>query len=443
LRIRVEAQLPTSILLSQRDAIAVAKPASLRRNVAWTLTGNLAYAGCQWLMLVMLTKLTNATMVGQFGLGLAITAPVFQFSNLNLRAVQVTDARHEYRFDQYLGVRLISTAIGFLGVAAFAFVGGHSLRTSLVVLLVGVAKSVECLSDVFQGLFQRHEQMDRASKSMMYKALASVAAIAVALAVFHDVLISTAALAGAWLCVFLAYDVTRAKCVLAKWAGRIRPSFSLHVFRRLVVLALPLGFVMMLLSLNANLPRYFLEMHSGERQLGIFSALVYCMVAGNTVVTAMGQSASPRLANYYAAGEMRLFRRLLLRLLLLAGGIGAAGVIAAVTAGRPLLTFLYRPEYAAHTDTFISLMVAGAVANISAILGVAMTAMRSFKPQAWIHAACTLLGVAACTILVPRMGLLGAAFVVVILSTAAMIGFAWRLLATLHATDRLEASGLR
>jgi O-antigen/teichoic acid export membrane protein len=444
LAIPVGARPAVPVSFPQTGAATAAKAVSLRRNVAWTLVGNVAYSGCQWLMLVMLTKMTNASMVGQFGLGLAVTAPVFQFSNLQLRAVQATDARHEYRFDQYLGVRLIFTVLGFLVVAALASVGGHSLRASLVVLLVGAAKSVECVSDIFQGLFQRQEQMDRVAKSLMYKALASVVAVGAILAVFHDVLIACAALAAAWLCVFLAYDVTRGRRVLAQWAGRLRPSFSMQVFKRLFLLALPLGFVMMLLSLNANLPRYFLDLRWGDRELGIFSALIYCMVAGNTVVNAVGQSASPRLANYYAAGQMRGFRRLLLRLLLLGGGLGAAGVIVAVFAGRPLLVFLYRPEYAAHTDTFIALMVAGAIGYISGFLGVAMTAMRGFKPQAWIHAGCTLLGLVACSVLVPRMGILGAAFAVILLSAAALIGFTWCVFSMLRAADRTwDRTGVR
>ena len=55
---------------------------------------------------------------------------------------------------------------------------------------------------------------------------ASVVAVGAILAVFHDVLIACAALAAAWLCVFLAYDVTRARRVLAQWAGRLRPSVA-------------------------------------------------------------------------------------------------------------------------------------------------------------------------------------------------------------------------
>ena len=42
----------------------------LRKNFAWTLTGNVVYAGCQWGMLMAIAKLGTPAMLGQFALGL-------------------------------------------------------------------------------------------------------------------------------------------------------------------------------------------------------------------------------------------------------------------------------------------------------------------------------------------------------------------------------------
>src|SRR5580692_299201 len=81
----------------------VARPI-LTGNFLWTLAGNLIYALCQWGILVSFAKLGNAEMLGQYALGLAIAAPVFQFCGLNLRAVQVTDARNRYTFGEFAGM---------------------------------------------------------------------------------------------------------------------------------------------------------------------------------------------------------------------------------------------------------------------------------------------------------------------------------------------------
>ena len=61
--------------------------------------------------------------------------------------------------------------------------------------------------------------------------------------------------------------------------------------------ALPVGLVLMLISLSVNVPRYFISHHHGQRELGVYSAIANLMVAGTMVMTALGQAASPRLAS--------------------------------------------------------------------------------------------------------------------------------------------------
>src|SRR5271166_684261 len=86
----------------------------LRVSFSWTLAGNVIYAACQFGMLSVLAKLGSPSMVGQYALGLAITAPVFMLTNLQLRGVQATDARHEFEFADYFTLRLTATLLGTL-----------------------------------------------------------------------------------------------------------------------------------------------------------------------------------------------------------------------------------------------------------------------------------------------------------------------------------------
>ena len=137
---------------------------SLKQNFSWTFVGNGVYQACQWGMLVVLAKLTSPEAVGQFALGLAVCAPVVMLTNLQLRAVQATDARGEYEFADYLGLRLLMTGLALAVIAGVALVA-YSSVTTLVILAVGLAKSFEALSDVLYGLLQQRERMDRIAKS--------------------------------------------------------------------------------------------------------------------------------------------------------------------------------------------------------------------------------------------------------------------------------------
>jgi O-antigen/teichoic acid export membrane protein len=397
---------------------------SLRRNFGWTFAGNMISSGSQWVTLTLLSKLGTATMVGQFALGLAVSAPIFQFANLQLRAVLVTDARNAHRFGEYFGVRIVTSLIGLLLAGTVAVIGYRSPGTGTVILLVAAAKWIDSLSDIFQGLFQRHEQMDRVAKSMIFKGVLSTAAVGAAMVLYGNIIGAMVAIFVVWLGVFVTYDVRMAIRLQAGLSQTIRPVFRPGVFGRLVALTLPLGFVMLLISLNSNLPRYFLERQWGEREVGIYSALAYCMVASNTIISALGQSASPRLANYYAGRDMHSFWRLLRRLLVLGAALGIAGIVVAAVGGRPLLSLLYRPEYGEHSRAFVVLMSGGAVLNVSGTLGVGLTSMQVFKPQVWVLAFATVAGILASWFLVPGLGVLGAAIACLVIAIASASAFA-------------------
>ncbi|HEY3296729.1 MAG TPA: lipopolysaccharide biosynthesis protein [bacterium] len=405
--------------LTGNAALPLERPAarlSLRANFAWTLSGNVVYAGCQWGMLVALAKLGTPEWVGQFALGLAVTAPVLLFANLQLRSVQATDVEDQYRFGHFLALRLLMLGLAVLCIAGVILISGFGRQAALVVAAVGLAKSFESISDVYYGLMQKHERMDRIAKSMMIKGPLSLAALAAGTYVTRSVAIGVAAMAVVWLGVLVLYDMRSGRMILKANGARVdgKPLWNGAVLRRLAWLALPLGVVMMLNSLNANIPRYAVEQRLGQWELGIFAALAYLQIAESTVINALGQSATPRLAAYFMQRQMPLFNLLNRRLLLMGIGMGAAGVAVALGCGHFILTLIYRPEYAEYSSVFVWLMAGAALSNVAGFIGYGLTAAKCFRVQMPLLIGESLVLTAACFLLVPVSGLMGAAIAYVI-----------------------------
>jgi O-antigen/teichoic acid export membrane protein len=405
-----------------------ARAIDLRVNLIWTLIGNVAYAGSQWGMLILLAKLSGPETVGQFALGLAVTAPIFMLTNLQLRAVQATDARGDFLPGHYLALRLITTALAGIVVLGLVLGGGFRAETALVVLAVALAKAVESVSDVLYGLLQQHERMDRIAVSMIVKGVLSLGALGAAIILTGQTVCAVGALAASWTVVLAAYDLPRSRALVHEahpGGAGLRPRWSPSHLRALAWLALPLGIVMMLISLGTSVPRYFIEAELGERALGVFSAMAYLMVVGNTVVFALGQAASPRLARYFASGQIAAFRTLLYRLVGLALAGGCAAVAVAAGWGRVILQALYTAEYAARTDVFVWLTIAMALGAIGSFLGYGMTSARCFRVQAPLFAIVVLATTLASAFLIPRCGLLGAALATAIGQAVQLLGSAW------------------
>jgi O-antigen/teichoic acid export membrane protein len=399
----------------------------LSANFAWTAVGNAVYAASLWGLLSVLAKLGSAEMVGEYVLALAVTAPVVMFMNLQLRAVQATDAEGEYSFADYLGLRIITASLAWVVIAAIALAMGHQGDTLLVILAVGLAKSIESVSDAFYGLLQQHERMDRVARSFMIRGPLSLVVLATAVHLTGRVFWGALGLAITWAAILLGYDVASGRLILRnarqvdhstqdQAGGRalVRPRWQKRTLARLAWLALPLGFASMLVSLNANVPRYAVERFLGRRELGIFAAMVYLKTVGDLVVTALGRSASPRLARYYARGEGAAFGQLLLKLVAAGAALGAAAVVVAMVAGRQVLTLVYQPEFASHADVLVWLMGAAAIHYVSSFLAYGMTSARYLAVQFPLLVATAGTTALACLWLVPSLGLRGAAMALVL-----------------------------
>ncbi|AHY47006.1 Membrane protein involved in the export of O-antigen and teichoic acid [Rubrobacter radiotolerans] len=410
--------------------MAAVRLPSLRKNFSWVFAGNLVYAATQWGMLTALAKLGTPQMVGQFGLGLAITAPIILFANLNLVAVQSTDARRRYVFGDYAALRLLTTTLALGVICAVALLGDYGPGTALVVALIGVAKAVESLSDVTYGLYMQRERMEFIARSMILRGLLSLLALALGVYLTGSVAWGVVGMCVVWLAVFLLHDALNVGRVLDEPQDRARPLFRPAVLASLAWLALPLGLVMTLVTLNSSIPRYFIQGYFGEAELGLFTAMSYIIVAGATFVNALGQAASPRLSRLYADGDLGAFRRLLAKACGLGAAIGAAGILAAIVAGPEILTVLYSDEYAARSEVFVILMVAAAFGYVASFLGYGMTAARYFRAQIPLFVGTVASVALACWLLVPGGGLAGAATALIV---GGVVQIAGSLVALAHA----------
>ncbi len=389
-----------------QGVLAPASPRPLVQSVSWTLAGNIVYALCQWCMLAALAKKTDAATVGRFALGLSVCAPVFMFTNLQLRGAQATDVSGEFRFAHYFSLRCVASLLGVIFIAAVTLATRIETKTAMVIGLVAISKAVESLSDVIAGLFQRHERLDRAAVSLIMRGAFSLLTFLILLLWRRDLIVCLEGTIVAWAIVLVAFDVQKAK--------RIRSEAFVSIERkeliRLARLSAPLGVTMTLSSLTMNVPRYVLASYAGAADLGIFASIAAMMIAASFVANAVGQSTLVRLSVMFAKGDIVGFEGLLRKSVLLGVGIGMGGTLIALVFGREIVARLYRPEYAENVQALVVLAGGSGVWAIASFLGFGMTACRSFKQQVPIAASSAIVCFLGSVILIPQSGMTGAAY---------------------------------
>jgi O-antigen/teichoic acid export membrane protein len=429
--------MPYTTNIRQKNVMKIFKQSittqrlSLRANFSWTLLGNIIYRFSQWGFIVVLAKLSSPELLGQYILAIAITAPIFMFSNLGLTIVQTTDAQDHHILGDYLGLRIISSLLALLFIASILLLGDYQQDMITLIIIVSLAKFIESMSDTFYGLMQKQERFDLVAQSLVVRGLASLLTFALVLYFFQSLIFALITQIIVWGLTLLTYDLRNVR----HWQSAI-PHFELPTLFRLFWLALPLGIVAGLGSLSIQIPRYAMEYFRDRQELGIFAAIAALSLVINLITSALSRSALPRLSRLFAQREFEQFKQLLFKLMTIGVVVGTLGVVGAAIFGKAFLTLAYTEEYAQYTDVLIIIMANAGIITTLSFLGTALSATRQFSVQVRIHLLKIGVVASACYLLIPIWGALGAAWAILISSIVSGCVYAFILWRTVHRSKR-------
>ncbi|MCA0985135.1 oligosaccharide flippase family protein [Halobacillus yeomjeoni] len=402
-------QVKEHLNTSEHRKAAVGKKLSLKMNSLWNVSGIVLYTLSQWGILVVIAKFSTAEMVGIFTLGLALTAPVMMLMRFNLRVAVASDDQNQYSFSEYFTSRVYTT-VGFIlimGIVSIAY--SDQFYTMTVILLLSLARAVDSISDILHGRLQKEERMDLVAKSLILKGILSLGLFSLLMIVIHDLFISIIGMLVGWLVILVVYDYRKTRNfthIQWKWKRKDQ--------KAIFFLTLPLGLALLVDSLVANIPRYFIESFQGVEALGFYAAIFYIIHAGSNVVIAISNAVLPRMSKDFQAFRLKKFIQLntVLVLLLSLGGLLAVGFV--YYYGGDVLSLLYTSEYEGYNHLFFLLMVAGVIKYLGKFIETALFATRKFKVQPYINGVTMLIIAVLSFLWIPSYGLNGAAYALLV-----------------------------
>lgn len=392
----------------RRDGMTNVHPRglSLRANVAFTLVGNAVYLATQYAVLMTVSRWGTPRLVGHYCLALAICMPVVLFSRFQLRQLQVTDARSDFLLIDYLVFRLLATAGSLAVIAAIAWATMPQL--AVPILLVGIWKGAESVSEVALGDFQRHERMDLFAFSAVGKGIAGLVAFAIVFWRCQRLEPALIAVILVYVSAWLIAEYPLMKRLADPGALCRTPSVSRLL--SLLLLAVPLGTATAVQSFSAQVPRYVLQYSHGADDVGLFSIAAAPLSLGFLFLGALSQATLPRSARLFQSEGPGSFARLGARLLVssLLVAFTLTGLLIAF--GKPLLATLFHPEYVAvypMVAIMAPILILGAASSFGSLT---INASRTFSLHLVTMIAVTVVHAIVCWVLVPRWGIAGAAW---------------------------------
>jgi O-antigen/teichoic acid export membrane protein len=385
------------------------KKLPLKVNFSWNFLGNIVFSFGQWAILAILTKLVIVEEVGNYSYAVAFTAPFVLFFQMQMRSIQITDTNDEYSFNDYFGARIISSITSLIFIIIMSLVFGNDIPMTILIASVTLLKLSDSISDIFYGLFQKHEYMKHIAISMIIKSIITVLFFFLVLRITKSIIISVLFITILKSLIIIIYDFYKARNYT-----KVNPVFNNYILIKLLKVSFPLGLMSLLISLDSNIPKYVIEHFEGVESLGYFSVLSYINMAGGQMITSISQASTPRLAVLYTYNNKKMFIRMLIKLTMIGFAIGVTSILFVLLFGEEFISILYSKEYANHMNVFITIMIAGAINYTASFLGNGMTAARAFKIQPFLGIIWVLTSLAISVVMVPTFGLLGGAIALVI-----------------------------
>lgn len=378
----------------------------------WLLSGNILFAFSQWLMLIMFSHFSNPLQLGYYAYALSITAPIFIFSNLQLRPLFVADfnSENKFNFSDYLSLRILTVIFAVL--ASLLFIDWSNKLAFSIIFIVILIKAIESLSDMLYAYYNANNKTKFISRSLTFKSILVVCCSLVILYLSGSVLYSLVGTFLAYVFVFLFLDLKKN----VKHFKNIK-LFNI-AFKDMIKVGMPLGIAVMLVSLQVNIPRYFLEKYEGVELVGVFTILSYFVVIGGIVINSICQYLSPNFSKFYRDMEINKLKKIILSALSISLCLGFFGLFISLMVSDFILNIIYGSHYMKYSYLLPYIMISGIFTYLSVVNGYLLTSLKILKLQMPIFLILVFLTTIYSYFLIPLYGLNGAVFTTILASVS-------------------------
>lgn len=352
----------------------VPEPKSIKQNMLWNSAGSLVNLGCQWLISVLIVRLsTGYDSAGIYSLAISTYNIFGSIAQYRMYTYQVSDVKNENTTGEYLTLRIITSALALVLCTAYGILT-CSRASWAAIFLYGVYKTATLAIDVFHACDQRYHRMDFIGISLALQGSLSLAAFVVVFFMSQSVELSLLLMTCAVAIVGVVFDFKQT----SKF-GRINLGISKEKTIHLLGSCFPIVLAGIAASATTSLPRQALANIMGTATLG-----AYASVAAPVAIIQMGAAYiyNPLLGYFselYADRNINGFKSLLAKAL---GGLAVIGLICTLgltLLGNWLLVLVFGESIAEYTYLLMPLVLFAIITGFQWFMNDLLIALRAFK----------------------------------------------------------------
>jgi len=351
---------------------------SLRKDYIWNTLGTSAVNFISLLLLIAVTRINGIEDAGIFSFCFSFAMLFFMIGLYGGRIYQVSDVHGEFESRTYIMLKFITSAAMLLAAVVFILANDYDRDRVILLLSIVIYKILDAIADPLYGVMQRNGRLYYAGISMTLKAVIGFAAFLIVNLVTYDIILSSYCLIIANAIFMAIYDIPRVRRL--EKIGRMTRDSLKPTFILLKVSVYIFAFALFA-NLLINIPRYFVDVHHSEKDLGLFGIVIMLATMLNLFVTFVIQPRIVSLSERFANAEYASFNRTVSKFILLSLGFGAVAIVVTWLIGVPVLSFIYAEDLSPFRVALTLVVVAGTINTMTMIYSNILSVMRRFKIQ--------------------------------------------------------------
>lgn len=332
-----------------------------------------------WLQISLINKKSSLLVVGVFTLSLAISNPIIQFLNLQLRSLLIVDDGKANNFNSYLSTRVFTTLLIVIIGFFIAYLITDDYSHKKIILLIFLTYSIDALIDIFNAYQHAHEKFTILAYSVAYRAIAAIVGLSLGYYFFNS-LIYGLCFAILLKIVVLANDFFLVNKMLSEKIKIFLTKDIIKIVRK----GLPLGLTLIIASLNVNMSKYFIEYHFGTEVQGAISTMSYLIAIGTLFIAAMGQVFLPKLSRLYNIGNSESLKAMNLKYLGATFLVGLGLIFFSFIWSKPFLALFFSENLMPYSYLFGFIMISAQFIYLASAQGYSLTSVDLLKQQFYI-----------------------------------------------------------
>ena len=402
-----------------------------KENMIWNMTGSFFYAFASMVLSFLVLRIAGEEQGGIFSFGFStVGQQMFLLAYFGIRPFHITDGTNQYRFGDYLHHRCVTCALALLLGAGYLACIGYSWQKAQIIFLLIVYKVIDGFADVYESEFQRQGCLYLTGRSNTFRTILSVG-------VFLATLVSGAGLFAACAAAVLGqiagvvlFDIAvlrELKRVDYGWSAK--QGVSLTASSILLFVSVFLDFYIF------SAAKYAIDAHLGDAASGYFNVIFMPTSVINLAAGFVIRPFLTYLTDCWNEHRFSDFKKKLLTIMAVIGGLTVLAVGGTVVLGRPVLALLewllgksYSGTLTALWPAFIMIVLGGGFYAVLNLYYYALVILRRQKLIFGIYAVLTVLAAILAPRLTVALGIFGAAFaylILMIVMAAGFVGGAW------------------